>query len=191
MRTSREATAATKRRILDAAARMLRERGIEATSIADLMQAAGMKHGGFYKHFESKEDLVRRAIASAFGERIAAFDARKEKEGEEAAIQAYVETYLSPAHVDNPGHGCPVAGFGADAGRDREAYADVFVAGMEALVERLGGTSRDRREDAIRRLCLMVGAMIVARASGHSSLREEAVRSANDDNRKSISAGMS
>jgi len=180
LRTSREATAATKRRILAAATRMLRERGIEATSIAGLMQAAGMKHGGFYKHFESKEDLVRQAIASAFGERIAAFDARKEKEGQEAAIQAYVETYLSPAHVDHPGHGCPVAGFGADAGRDREAYAGAFVAGMEALVERLGGTSPDRREDAIRRLCLMVGAMIVARASGHSPLREEAVRSAND-----------
>ena len=188
---SREATAATKRRILDAASRMLRERGIEATSIADVMQAAGMKHGGFYKHFESKEDLVRQAIVSAFEERIAAFDARKEKEGEESAIQAYVETYLSPAHVDHPGHGCPVAGFGGDAGRDREAYADVFVAGMEALVERLGGTSRDRREDAIRRLCLLVGAMIVARASGHSSLCDEAVRSANDDNRKSVSAGMS
>ena len=182
MRTSREATAATKRRILDAAARMLRERGIEATSIADLMQAAGMKHGGFYKHFESKEDLVRQAITSAFGERIAAFDARKEKDGEEAAIQAYVETYLSPAHVDHPGHGCPVAGFAADAGRDREAYSAAFVAGMEALVERMGGTSPDRREDAIRRLCLMVGAVIVARASGHNSLREEAIRSANDGN---------
>src|ERR1700760_1996139 len=98
LRTSREATAATKRRILDAAARMLRERGIEATSIADLMQAAGMKHGGFYKHFESKEDLVRQAIASAFEERIEAFDARKEKEGEEAGVQAYVEAYLSLGH---------------------------------------------------------------------------------------------
>lgn len=175
---SREATAATKGRILDAAARLLRERGIEATSIADVMQAAGMKHGGFYKHFESKEDLVRQAIASAFAERVAAFDAQKGKDGEEAAIQAYVQAYLSPEHVDHPGHGCPVAGFGADAGRDREAFAGPFAAGMEALVVRLSGATPDRREDAIRRLCLMLGAMIVARASGNSPLREEALRSA-------------
>ena len=179
MRTSREATAATKRRILAAAARMLRERGIEATSIADVMQAAGMKHGGFYKHFESKEDLVRQAIASAFAERITAFDAQKEKDGEEAAIQAYIETYLSPAHADHPGQGCPVAGFGTDAGRDRQAYAGAFAAGMEALVERMGGAAPDRRDRAIRKLCLMVGAIIVARASGHGPLRDEALGSAN------------
>jgi TetR/AcrR family transcriptional repressor of nem operon len=177
VRTSREATAATKLRILGAAARMLRERGIEATAIADVMQAAGMKHGGFYKHFESKQDMVRQAIATAFGERTAAFDARKEKEGEAAAIRAYVETYLSQAHVDHPGYGCPVAGFGADAGRDRQAYAGAFADGMEALVERLGGAAQEQREAAVRRLCLMVGAMIVARASGASPLREEALRS--------------
>ena len=46
------------RRILDAAARLFRERGIEATSVADVMKAAGMTHGGFYRHFDSKEDLV-------------------------------------------------------------------------------------------------------------------------------------
>ena len=73
-----------------------------------------------------------------------------------------METYLSPAHIDHPGHGCPVAGFGADAGRDREAYADVFVAGMEALVERLGGALPIGAK-MICWLCLMVGAMIVAR----------------------------
>ena len=180
MRVSRDAAAATRGRILEAAARLLRERGVEGTSIADVMQAAGMKHGGFYKHFESKQDLVRQAIAAAFAERVAGFDAHKAAHGEDAAIRAYIETYLSQAHVDHPGHGCPVAGFGADAGRDREAYSDAFVAGMEALVTRMGAACDTGREAAIRQLCLMVGAMVVARASGRNRLREDALRSVRD-----------
>ena len=178
MRRSRDATAASKRRILDAAARMLRERGIAATSIADVMQAAGMKPGGFYKHFGSKEDLVRQAIGAAFEQRVATFDATRATEGEAAAIDAYIATYLSDAHVDHPGYGCPVAAFGADAGREREAYAGDFHEGMEQLVERLGGADPATREAAIRRLCLMVGAVVVARAAGGLPLRAEALAAA-------------
>ena len=107
MRMSRDAAAASKRRILDAAARMLRERGVAETSIADVMQAAGMKHGGFYKHFASKEDLVRQAIGTAFEQRVATFDATRAAEGETAAIRLEMRcpVMMPPPHGTCSGQG--------------------------------------------------------------------------------------
>ncbi len=70
MRMSREAMADHHEQIVSAASRMLRERGIEGTSVADLMQAVGLTHGGFYRHFESKDALVAEAAEAAFAEKL-------------------------------------------------------------------------------------------------------------------------
>src|SRR5262245_55975207 len=110
MRKSRAEAAETRRRIVRAAARRFREQGIAATGLADLMEAAGLTHGGFYKHFSSKDQLVAEATAEALGtllEEMAALP----------TVGAAVAAYLSPRHRDNPASGCPLAALGGELAR--------------------------------------------------------------------------
>src|ERR1700675_5069720 len=108
MRKWREEAAKTRKRIVTAAAGQFRKNGIVATGLADLMTAAGLTHGGFYKHFESKDQLVAEACAEAvevlMGRLTAAASA-----GPGAAVAAY----LSTVHRDNPEAGCPLAAIGS------------------------------------------------------------------------------
>ncbi|WP_407522867.1 TetR/AcrR family transcriptional regulator [Methylobacterium oryzisoli] len=179
MRVSKEAAAASRARIVAAAARLLRERGIEATSLADVMAAAGMTHGGFYKHFRSKDDLVAAALGAAFAEHAERFAQRRAAHGVEAALGAYVEEYFSPEHVAHPGLGCPVAALGAETGRGAAEVSAALARGVEETIARLvaaappGSDGAAARAAAIRRLTAMVGAVIVARGVGPGALRDE------------------
>ena len=187
MRMSREATAQSKTRILSAASKLVRERGIDATSVADVMQAAGMTNGGFYKHFRSKDELIALAIRSAFDEVVDRFDRRLDQHGAAAAISAYVDEYLSSRHIEHPGRGCPVAAAGADAGRRNGAFAGEFIAGAEKLIERLcvgsGGGIRAaaERAKAFRLMAMLVGAAVMARAAGPGAIREEVIAACSTD----------
>ena len=186
MRMSREAKAQSKTRILNAASKMVRERGIDAASVAEVMQAAGMTNGGFYRHFQSKEEMVALAIRAAFDEIADRFDKRLEQSGAAAAIEAYVEEYLSKRHLEHPGHGCPVAGAGTDAGRFHGAYSEEFIAGTEKLIQRLsaaegGIAAASERARAIRRLLMLVGAVVTARAVGPGALGEEIIAACIDE----------
>ncbi|MFO1091126.1 MAG: TetR family transcriptional regulator [Hyphomicrobiales bacterium] len=181
MRVSKEAAAATRNRIIGTASRLLRERGIEATSIADVMAAAGLTHGGFYKHFQSKDDLVAAAIEAAFAAQLARYDQRCDEQGPRAALEAYVADYLSPEHVAGAATGCPVAALGADAGRAPAAASTAMARGVESMIERyvnsLGSAadSAMERAAAIRRLAMMVGAVVVARGVGPGKLADEVI----------------
>ena len=165
MRMSRAATAASRTRIIAEAARRLRAEGVERASIAEIMRAAGMTQGGFYKHFGSKDELVAEAAAAAFAEAIARFDRRAAKRGVEAAAAAYAGDYLSGAHVAHPEQGCPLAALGADAGRGPQALTRAFAEGVEALIAR-HARAVGSRPRAIRRLLTLVGAVVAARAVG-------------------------
>jgi TetR/AcrR family transcriptional repressor of nem operon len=186
MRMSREATAQSKARILNAASKLVRERGIEAASVAEVMQAASMTNGGFYRHFRSKDEMIAMAIRAAFDEITDRFDRRLQQKGAAAAIDAYVLDYLSERHVEHPGHGCPVAGAGTDAGRRSGVFGEEFAAGTEKLIERLsagpGGNAGAtlKRAEALRRLAMLVGAVVIARAAGRSALRQEILAACND-----------
>lgn len=178
MRKSKDAAAESRRRIVEAASRLLRARGLEGTSVADMMHAAGMTHGGFYKHFASKDDVSAQAARTAFDEITERFDARALKDGREGARAAYFAEYLSRAHLDHPERGCPVAAFGADAARRPQALAAAFAAGAEALIGRVAETENAAgRAEAIRRLAAAVGAIVVARAVGEGPLCEEILAS--------------
>ncbi len=180
MRVSREAAAESKSRIVRTASRLLRERGVDAPSIAEIMQEAGLTHGGFYKHFGSKNDLVRAAIRLAFDDTVERFDRRAAENGRTAAVAAYVAEYLSRGHVAEPGLGCPVAALGADAGRHNDWLGDEFAAGVEKLIERTSKAGADSHRDkrrarsgAIQMLTQLVGAVVVARAIGSGPLQDE------------------
>src|SRR5436190_15149008 len=114
-RVSQAQAEENRRRVVDTASRLFREQGMQV-SVADLMKAAGLTHGGFYKQFASKEALIDEATAHAFGELT-----RRHKDGLEqhggrraAAQQALIDTYLSPEHRDSPADGCPVAALATD-----------------------------------------------------------------------------
>src|SRR5215468_8928699 len=132
MRKSREAAAETRKRIVRAAARKFREQGIVATGLNDLMKAAGLTHGGFYKHFASKDQLVAEATT-------AALDTLLEGMAAHPTTSAAVAAYLSTRHRDNPASGCPLAALGSELSRsDREAR-DGATAGFVRLVDILAG----------------------------------------------------
>ena len=103
MRKSREEAAQTRKRIVTAAVGEFRKNGIVATGLNDLMKAAGLTHGGFYKHFESKDQLVAEASAEAVETMIEFVMKAAAADG-----NAAVATYLSTSHRDNPASGCPL-----------------------------------------------------------------------------------
>jgi TetR/AcrR family transcriptional repressor of nem operon len=177
MRMSRAAAAESRARIVQEAAKLLRARGVAGASVAEVMQAAGMTHGGFYKHFGSKDALLGEATAAAFAEAAARFDRRAARKGLEAAVAAYVADYLSPAHVAHPEQGCPLAAFGAEAGRSPDSLSQAFAEGVEGLIERVARVSGSR-EEAIRRLMTLLGAVVAARAVGSGPLRLEILAAA-------------
>jgi TetR/AcrR family transcriptional repressor of nem operon len=181
MRRSREATAQSKASIVSAAAKMVRERGVESTGIADVMEAVGMTNGGFYRHFKSKDEMIGSAIKAAFDEIADRFSRRLRDNGPTAAVQAYVEEYLSDRHIEHPGHGCPVAAVAADASRFQGAFTSEFFEGAERLIRYLASSSSGhagsaaKRSKAIRQLAMLVGAVVIARAVGKSALRHEVI----------------
>ncbi|CAL77086.1 putative transcriptional regulator, TetR family [Bradyrhizobium sp. ORS 278] len=185
MRKTREQTAESKAKIIDTAAHLLRERGVAEASIADVMAAAGMTQGGFYRHFTSKNDMLTAATRHAFAIMADGMDRDIETAGAEAALAAYVARYLSPEHIAHPGAGCPAAGFGADAGRMPDVLGAEFAAGAEQLITRVaaglvarGHAEPEARAEAIRTLTMLVGTVVMARALGASSLQDEIVAAA-------------
>jgi TetR/AcrR family transcriptional repressor of nem operon len=152
---------------------MFREKGT-AVSLADVMKAAGLTHGGFYKQFASKEELIDEAAAHAF-DKPAAYSAvalEQDAEDDEADRRTLIADYLSVWHRDHAGVGCPVSGFAADLGREPDQAArahHVYANGVRNLAARLA-TGDD---DGIAQLCTMVGALALARATRGDSLSEE------------------
>lgn len=117
-RVSQAQAEENRRRVVDTASRLFREQGTQV-SVADLMKAAGLTHGAFYKQFASKEALVDEATAHAFAELAQRYSAGLDRhDGREAAQQALVDTYLSVEHRDDPAHGCPVAALATDIARE-------------------------------------------------------------------------
>ncbi|GAX48647.1 TetR/AcrR family transcriptional regulator [Streptomyces olivochromogenes] len=177
-RVSQAQAQENRQRVVATASRMFREKGT-AVSVADLMKAAGLTHGGFYKQFGSKEDLVDEAIAHAFDEQAAhSAVAPEEQAGEhEAARRTLIEDYLSVWHRDHPGEGCPVSGFAADLGREPGQAAraqDVYINGVRNRAARLA-TGDD---DGMAQLCTMVGALVLARATRGNPISDELLQAA-------------
>lgn len=185
MRKSREDTAESRRRILKEASRLYREKGFDGVSVADIMQAAGMTHGGFYRHFPSKEALIAEAMAEAFADRTAPLTPQGDVSGTDL-IRGYIEMYLSQSHLDRPGMGCPIASVGSEAGHVGGSVSEVFNTGIQRVVEgitaALGGPREDHRAKAVRLLATLVGAVVISRAVGTGSgLRAEVLDAVRKD----------
>ena len=178
MRKSREEAAQTRKRIVTAASEEFRKNGIVATGLNDLMSAAGLTHGGFYKHFESKDQLVAEACAeaveTAICESLAA--AACEKEGAAAA-------YLSTGHRDNPATGCPLSAIGSELARSDEKTRAAATAGFLKLVKIMAGQFGKLPRAAARRRGLvaastMIGALTMSRIVTDPELSAEILKEA-------------
>ncbi|KPF88734.1 TetR/AcrR family transcriptional regulator [Novosphingobium sp. AAP93] len=173
MRQSREAKAETHQAIVAAAARRFRERGIEGTSVGDVMQAANRTHGGFYRHFDSKEDLLVAALGRAFEEMIAGLEHALAHVPAERALGGFVRGYTSAGRVADVGGGCPVAALSNDVQRSNEAVQAEFGRGVRALIASLAahleGPQAKREASAARTFAMAAGAVMIARASDQAT----------------------
>jgi TetR/AcrR family transcriptional repressor of nem operon len=148
-----------RRRILDAAGQLFRSRGFDAVSVAEVMHAAGLTHGGFYRHFGSKDDLVAETLTHVL---------HRDPDGE-FDLPAFVDRYLSPRHRDAAATGCPVAGLASDTRHQTAPARTALTAGLRAQLDRMsreipGSSAAARRRAAIGSWSAMVGAVILARA---------------------------
>lgn len=181
MKVSREQAAKNRERILDAAARLFRERGFDGIGVADLMKAAGLTHGGFYGHFKSKQELMALASERALAESTARWSQAAD-EGE-AALNRLVQNYLSPRHRDAVGKGCAIAALATDAARQSAPVRGALTQGLRHHVESLesmvpGKTRAAKREKALAAYAGMVGALVLSRAVDDPELSEAFLKAA-------------
>lgn len=178
MKVSKAQAQANRAHIVETASTLFRERGYDGVSVADLMAAAGFTHGGFYKHFRSKADLMSEAAACGF--------AQMEASTAQAERAALIEGYLSREHRDALGEGCTLAALSADAARQPEEIKSVFAQGMErilagvapASVEVDEATRQTARAERINALAHLVGALMLSRACpDDSALADEILES--------------
>jgi TetR/AcrR family transcriptional repressor of nem operon len=163
MRKSRVEAAETRQRIIDVAARKFRLDGIHATGLTDVMADAGLTHGGFYRHFESKDRLVAQACASAMTAIVATLeDSAAEKDGKDG-FRAVVERYVSASHRDDPDGGCPVAAMGSELARGDENTRVAASECIDELIEVVAKRVGHGRSEAVFAVAAMIGAITMSR----------------------------
>jgi TetR/AcrR family transcriptional repressor of nem operon len=168
MRVSRNRVLENKRMILEAAGRLFRERGFDSVTVTDVMNSAGLTHGGFYGYFESKDDLIAQALAEVLGG----------AEASPADLVAAAKQYLSPEHRDNFADGCPMAALASETARQTHGARAEMTAGLKRQIEHLGriapgADEAHKRRTAIGSCVAMVGALILARMSDDAELSDE------------------
>lgn len=159
--------------VVQTASALFRERGFDGVSVADLMAAAGLTHGGFYKHFGSKADLVAEASAHGLAAKLRAYDG--------VDMQGFVNRYLSREHRDGRGDGCTMAALCGDAARQSPAVQATFASGIDSMLAAVeggaiaaGADQSTARRQAIGLFSQILGALVLSRACpDESPLSEE------------------
>lgn len=175
MRVSREKALENRERIVETAARLLRQHGFDGIGVADMMNAAGLTHGGLYSNFASKDDLAVKASEHAIAGTKALL---KNALAQEDSLRALIERYVSSAHRDDPGSGCILPALAADAARrDDPALRAVFFTAIQFYLDQIVKLSSappraigSRHPAAI--LSEMVGAVILSRVIADNPLAE-------------------
>ena len=169
MRVSQTEMDKNHKRIVEGASRLLRKQGIANTSVNDVMKKAHLTHGGFYRHFDSKETLVSAALENAFHEIVNGIEERYRALGPKEGAEKYYQHYLSEGHVKHPEIGCPIAALSMDVARStvsaKSAFSDGFGRTVEKLAQAGEGTVEENRSAAIRKLSMLAGAIMIARAT--------------------------
>jgi TetR/AcrR family transcriptional repressor of nem operon len=176
---SRADKAQTHERLVEAAATRFREKGLDGISLADLMKELGLTHGGFYKHFASRDALVTEAVEYAYteGERTVA---KLIDDQGQFDLSRYIDFYLSDSHRDAPGSGCAISALSADISRRDEDTQARYRRQLDGIFTRIGasfpGDKAEQRKQAIALMTRMYGAILIARGAGDSELSNEILK---------------
>ncbi len=185
MRYSKEHKQETHARIVKKASVRLREKGAHGIGVADLMKEAGLTHGGFYAHFDSREALVIEAFAYAMDRSTERWRKLAETIPPEKRMATIVETYLTPLHRDDPGHGCAVTALGAEIARESPKTRKAFAAKLEQMLDMLAEQMPDvprkaARKQALATMSTMVGALVLSRIAGSGEFSDEILGAGRD-----------
>ncbi|MFK4508147.1 TetR/AcrR family transcriptional regulator [Bradyrhizobium daqingense] len=185
MRYSREHKQETHDRIVKKASVRLREKGAHGIGVADLMKEAGLTHGGFYAHFDSREALVIEAFAYAMDRSMDHWRKLTDEATPEKRLALVAESYLSALHRDNPGHGCSIPALGAEIARESPKTRKAFAGKLDEMIEMMTDyipnlPRKAARKQAIATLATMAGTMLLARIAGSSELSDEVLKAGRD-----------
>lgn len=177
MRVSKTQQAENRARVVAAAARLLRERGMEGIGVDALAAAAGLTHGAVYSHFKSKDELAVEAVRRSMAEIRRRWIDDAGGEGSPGLFNRLVRSYLSRSHRDNPGTGCALAAMGPDAARHGKKILRAFSDSAKALIATVAAARRAdatpgddaasdaaAEDEAVVSLATMLGAIVLARA---------------------------
>jgi TetR/AcrR family transcriptional repressor of nem operon len=171
MRVSKAKAAENRKRILEEASRLIRERGISGTGVDALTAAAGLTHGSLYSQFGSKQELVEQALGHAL-------QASGKVTASAASRDQFIARYLSRKHRDRLGHGCPLAALACEMPRQGPAVRATFTIGLRDFRDRLigtmaaGGGRQQQEAQALATLASLIGALVLARAVDDPALSD-------------------
>jgi TetR/AcrR family transcriptional repressor of nem operon len=178
MRYSKEHKQETHARIVKKASVRLREKGAHGIGVADLMKEAGLTHGGFYAHFDSREALVIEAFNYAMDRATERWRKMAEQTPPEKRLATIVDSYLTPIHRDDPGHGCAVPTLGAEIARESLKTRKAFAAKLEQMIDMMadqvtGVPRKAARKQATATLATMMGTLVLSRIAGSGEFSDE------------------
>jgi len=178
---SRAEKAKTHKRIVSIASKKFREEGLAGVGIAELMKEAGLTVGGFYKHFDSRDDLVAEAISSAFGGWKRRVDAAASG-GPPVSLAKLIDDYLNPAHRDDPGTGCAFSALAPEIARSDKRTRALTTEQVRNDIQLIAALIPGRdvhavRSQAILTFSALVGAMSLARTVSDEALSREILKS--------------
>lgn len=180
MRVSRDQARQNRQRVVTASSTLFRQRGVDGVGIGDVMSEVGLTHGGFYKQFSSKAELVEEACSRALEDTMAFWDLYLEDAVEPRA--AFVRAYLSDQHRDRVGEGCLLPALAGEVRREPKAIREVFTRAIRAYADRLDqpidSQTPQSRAAALSTLSEMVGAILLARVSVDPQLSKDILKSA-------------
>jgi TetR/AcrR family transcriptional regulator, transcriptional repressor for nem operon len=178
MRYSREHKLETHERIVRKASIRLRQRGAHGIGVADLMKDAGLTHGGFYAHFDSRDALVIEAFTHAMDRSTEHWRKLAEQTPREKRFATVVSTYLTSLHRDNPGQGCTIPALGAEIARESSKTRKIFAGRLERMIDVLAELipnlpRKAARKKAMAAIATMMGTVVMARIAGTSGFSDE------------------
>jgi len=181
MRKSKEEAAETRARIIRKASKEFNQHGIASTGLADVMKSAGLTHGGFYKHFQSKDELVAEAFERSLEK---SFQAMERAIGE-GSVADLINEYLSPVHRDEFDNACPLPALGTELWREggkARQKASLGVARFVSLVEKhLKGLPAEKRKSRAHAIvAALVGSMMLSRIVTDPKLSDRLLRDTRD-----------
>jgi TetR/AcrR family transcriptional regulator, transcriptional repressor for nem operon len=178
MRYSKEHKQETHARIVRKASVRLREKGAHGIGVADLMKEAGLTHGGFYAHFDSREALLIEAFAFAMDRSMEYWRKATAETSPEKRLAMIVDSYLTASHRDDPGRGCAVPTLGAEIARESPKARKAFAAKLEQMIDMIAEQLIDLPPKAARKqaavtLATMMGTLVLSRIAGNGEFSDD------------------